>query len=114
MAEYHLPGMALGVVEDGKVIYTRTAGELVTGGGQPIDADTLFKIASNTKAMTTGLLARLVDAGKLAVGRPGRQTSAAVPDERAVDHARDARARSADPQQRAARRRRRSHAVAGA
>ena len=65
MAEYHLPGMALGVVEDGKVTYTRTAGELVAGGGQPIDADTLFKIASNTKAMTTGVLARLVDAGKL-------------------------------------------------
>ncbi len=65
MAEYHLPGMALGVVEDGKVTYTRTAGELVSGGGQAIDADTLFKIASNTKAMTTGLLARLVDAGKL-------------------------------------------------
>ena len=65
MAEYHLPGMALGVVEDGKVTYTRTAGELVAGGGQAIDADTLFKIASNTKAMTTGLLARLVDAGKL-------------------------------------------------
>ena len=65
MAEYHLPGMALGVIEDGKVTYTRTAGELVTGGGRAIDADTLFKIASNTKAMTTGLLARLVDAGKL-------------------------------------------------
>jgi CubicO group peptidase (beta-lactamase class C family)/microsomal dipeptidase-like Zn-dependent dipeptidase len=65
MTEYHLPGMALGVVEDGRVIYTRTAGELVSGGGQPIDADTLFKIASNTKAMTTGVLARLVDQGKL-------------------------------------------------
>ena len=65
VAEYHLPGLALGVVEDGKVTYTRTTGELVSGGGQQIDADTLFKIASNTKAMTTGLLARLVDAGKL-------------------------------------------------
>jgi CubicO group peptidase (beta-lactamase class C family)/microsomal dipeptidase-like Zn-dependent dipeptidase len=65
MNEYHLPGMALGVVEDGKVVYTRTAGELVAGGGREIDADSLFKIASNTKAMTTGLLARLVDAGKL-------------------------------------------------
>ena len=65
MAEYHLPGMALGVVEDGKITYTRAAGEVVSGGGQTIDADTLFKIASNTKAMTTGLLARLVDAGKL-------------------------------------------------
>ena len=70
MAEYHLPGMALGVVEDGKVTYTRTAGELVSGGGQAIDADTLFKIASNTKAMTTALLARLVDAGKLAWDDP--------------------------------------------
>ncbi len=65
VAEYHLPGMALGVIEDGQVTYLRTAGERVAGGGQQIDADTLFKVASNTKAMTTGLLARLVDAGKL-------------------------------------------------
>ena len=62
---YHLPGLAVGVVVDGKVVYSRTAGELEAGGGEKIDADTLFKIASNTKAMTTGLLARLVDAGKL-------------------------------------------------
>jgi CubicO group peptidase (beta-lactamase class C family)/microsomal dipeptidase-like Zn-dependent dipeptidase len=70
MTEYHLPGMALGVIEDGQVTYTRTAGELVTGGGKQIDEDTLFKIASNTKAMTTALLARLVDAGKLAWDDP--------------------------------------------
>ena len=54
VARYRLPGLALGVVRDGKVIYTRTAGE-----------KTVFKIASNSKAMTTGVLARLVDAGKL-------------------------------------------------
>jgi CubicO group peptidase (beta-lactamase class C family) len=65
MARYHLPGLALGVVRDGEVIYTRTAGELIAGSGERIDADTLFKIASNSKAMTTGVLARLVDAGKL-------------------------------------------------
>lgn len=62
---YHLPGLALGVIEDGKVVYTRTVGEVVAGSGEKIDADTLFKIASNSKAMTTGVLARLVDAGKL-------------------------------------------------
>ena len=65
MARYSLPGLALGVVRDGEVIYARTAGELVTGSGNPVTADTLFKIASNTKAMTTGVLARLVDAGQL-------------------------------------------------
>ena len=54
VTRYRLPGLALGVVRDGKVIYTRTAG-----------SQTLFKIASNSKAMTTGVLARLVDAGKL-------------------------------------------------
>src|SRR3546814_7552133 len=65
VARYHLPGRAVGIVEDGEVVYTRTAGELAAGSGEKIDANTLFKIASNSKAMTTGLLARLVDAGKL-------------------------------------------------
>ena len=62
---YRLPGLALGVVRDGAVIYTRTAGETMAGSGQRIDSRTLFKIASNSKAMTTGVLARLVDASKL-------------------------------------------------
>lgn len=65
MARYQLPGLAVAVVEDGRVVYLRTAGETRAGSGQRIDADTLFKIASNTKAMTTGVLARLVDQGKL-------------------------------------------------
>lgn len=65
MARYHLPGLAVGVIDHGKVVYTRTAGELAVGSGRKIDADTLFKIASNSKAMTAALLARLVDQGKL-------------------------------------------------
>jgi CubicO group peptidase (beta-lactamase class C family) len=65
IVRYHLPGIAIGVIRDGKVIYTRTAGELVAGSGQKVDARTLFKIASNSKAMTTALLGRLVDQGKL-------------------------------------------------
>ena len=65
IARYHLPGIAVGVISDGEIIYTRTSGELIAGSGQRVNADTLFKIASNSKAMTTGMLARLVDAGKL-------------------------------------------------
>lgn len=65
IARYQLPGLALGVIEDGKIAYMRTAGELEAGSGKPVTPDTLFKIASNSKAMTTALLARLVAAGKL-------------------------------------------------
>lgn len=65
IARYHLPGIAVGVIENGQVVYVRTAGETVAGSGQKITPQTLFKIASNSKAMTTALLGRLVDQGKL-------------------------------------------------
>lgn len=65
MARYRLPGLAVGIVRDGRIVYQRTAGEVIEGSGRRIDADTLFKIASNSKAMTTAVLARLVDQGKL-------------------------------------------------
>lgn len=65
MERWDLPGMAVGVIEDGEVTYMRTGGELRAGEGNPVTPDSLFKIASNGKAMTTALLARLVDQGKL-------------------------------------------------
>ena len=65
VARYRLPGIAVGVIEEGKVIYMGTRGETISGSGQPITSNTLFKIASNSKAMTASVLARLVDAGKL-------------------------------------------------
>lgn len=65
IARYHLPGIAVGVIEDGKVVYTRTAGELEVGSGRPVTSRSLFKIASNSKAMTASVLARMVQAGRL-------------------------------------------------
>ena len=65
VARYQLPGIAVGIIENGEVVYTRTVGERVAGSGLPVTEDTVFKIASNSKAMTASLLARLVDAGKL-------------------------------------------------
>lgn len=65
MTRYHLPGLAVGVIEDGRVVYTRTEGELVARSGHMIDRQTLFKIASNSKAMTASVLARMVDSGML-------------------------------------------------
>jgi len=65
VARYDLPGIAVGVVVDGEVVLRQTRGELRAGQGAPVDADTLFKIASNSKAMTAAVLARQVDAGLL-------------------------------------------------
>lgn len=64
MTHYDLPGLALGVIENGEVTYLRTSGELVAGSGRQVTADTLFKIASNSKAMTAAVLARQVDRGR--------------------------------------------------
>jgi CubicO group peptidase (beta-lactamase class C family) len=63
VAHYHLPGIAVGVIEHGKVVYKRVEGKLPSG--QPMDADTLFEIGSTTKAMTVTVLARLAQQGKL-------------------------------------------------
>jgi CubicO group peptidase (beta-lactamase class C family) len=62
---YDLPGVAVGIVVAGDVQQVELRGETVVRSGNPITRDTLFKVASNTKAMTAALLARQVDAGLL-------------------------------------------------
>ena len=59
----HLPGLAMAVVDHGQVVYQHADG--MRGDGGHIDQDTLFKIASNSKAMTAALLARLVQQEQL-------------------------------------------------
>ena len=56
-----IPGVGLGVVQDGKVVFADGFGVKELGDAAKPDGDTLFMIASNTKAMTTLLLAKLVD-----------------------------------------------------
>ena len=62
---YEVPGVAIGIVQDGQVVMARGFGVRELGKPAPVDGDTRFMIASNTKALTTLMLARLVDAGKL-------------------------------------------------
>jgi CubicO group peptidase (beta-lactamase class C family) len=68
-----IPGVAISLVQDGKVVFEGGFGVRELGKPQKVDADTLFIIASNTKAMTTLLLAKLVDAGKLTWDTPVAQ-----------------------------------------
>jgi CubicO group peptidase (beta-lactamase class C family) len=63
--EYNVPGVAIGIVQDGKVVMDQGFGARELGKPEKVDGDTRFMIASNTKALTTLMLAKLVDAGKL-------------------------------------------------
>ena len=59
------PGMAIAIVENGKVVLARGYGVRALNAPDRVDADTLFTIGSTAKAMTATALATLVDAGKL-------------------------------------------------
>ncbi len=59
------PGMAIAVVKDDKVVSAKGYGVLKLGESAKVDADTVFAIASNSKAFTTASLAILVDEKKL-------------------------------------------------
>ncbi len=52
MKEFGVPGMAVAVVKDGQVVLAKGYGVRRSGEPEPVDADTLFGIASNTKAFT--------------------------------------------------------------
>ena len=62
---FEVPGLAVCVIKDGKVIHSRGYGVRSLRTGQPVDENTLFGIASNSKAFTTAALGMLVDEGKL-------------------------------------------------
>jgi CubicO group peptidase (beta-lactamase class C family) len=65
-----VPGASLALIDNGKVVYEGGFGVRELGKPTPVDANTLFMAASNTKGMTTLLLAQLVDAQKLKWNEP--------------------------------------------
>lgn len=71
---FDVPGIAVAIVKDGKVVLAKGYGTRDIAGGQPVGADTLFAIASNTKAFTAASLEMLADDGKLKM------------DDRVIDH----------------------------
>ena len=70
LKEFNVPGLALAVVKDGRVIVAKGYGVREAGKPERVDEQTLFGIASNTKAFTTAALAMLVDEGKLSWDDP--------------------------------------------
>ena len=65
MKAFDVPGIAIAVVKDGKIVAARGFGVRKLGEPAKVDGQTLFEIASNSKAFTAAALAMLVDEGKL-------------------------------------------------
>ncbi len=65
MTTFQVPGVAVAIVKDNKVVMSEGFGVIEQGKSDKVTPNTLFGIASNTKAMTAALLAGLVDEGKL-------------------------------------------------
>lgn len=61
METFDVPGMAVAVLKDGKVYHKNTYGIRTIKTKAPVNENTLFGVASNTKAFTTAALAQLVD-----------------------------------------------------
>lgn len=65
LKEWHVPGVAVAIVQDDKIVYLEGHGVREIGKPEPITPDTLFAIASVTKSFTAAAVATMVDDGKM-------------------------------------------------
>ncbi|MBS0578244.1 MAG: beta-lactamase family protein [Proteobacteria bacterium] len=63
VADKHIPGLVYGIVADGHLVHVGTYGVQNLESKRPVTADTLFRIASMTKAFTALTLLKLRDEG---------------------------------------------------
>src|SRR6187431_608566 len=66
----HIPGMVWGIVRDGRLVHVKGAGVQDTEAKRPVTPETLFRIASMTKAFTAVSILKLRDDGKLSLDAP--------------------------------------------
>ena len=66
----HVPGLVFGIVADGSLVHLRTFGVQDTESERPVTADTLFRVASMTKAFTALTILKLRDDGSVRLDSP--------------------------------------------
>jgi CubicO group peptidase (beta-lactamase class C family) len=65
LKDWGVPGMSIAIVKDGKVVFSKGYGLKELGKKDAPDENTLYAIASNSKAFTSAIIAQLVQEGKL-------------------------------------------------
>jgi CubicO group peptidase (beta-lactamase class C family) len=73
VTEAHVPGAAWGIVIDGELAHSGAAGYRDVAAKAPVDADTVFRIASMTKSFTALSILKLRDEGKLSLDDPAER-----------------------------------------
>lgn len=65
VSDWGIPGLSVAIVKDGEIVFSKGYGEMEVGKNNPPDGNTLYAIASNTKAFTSFMMAQLVEEGKI-------------------------------------------------
>src|SRR3954468_10432476 len=69
----HVPGAAWGVIAGGRLAHVTARGLRDVEAKAPVDADTVFRIASMTKSFTVLAILKLRDEGKLSLDDPAEK-----------------------------------------
>jgi CubicO group peptidase (beta-lactamase class C family) len=72
-ARQRVPGIAWGVIVDGRLLHVRAHGLREVPGNAPLDTSSVFRIASMTKSFTALAILQLRDAGRLALDDPAER-----------------------------------------
>ncbi len=70
MEQNHVPGLTYGIVRDGRLVHVGAIGVQEQEARRPVNADTLFRIASMSKAFTALAILKLRDEGRLTLDAP--------------------------------------------
>lgn len=70
LAEHHVPGLAIALIRDGRLAWSKGYGLRAAGSGEAVGPDTVFEAASMSKPILALLAMQLVDGHRLDLDRP--------------------------------------------
>lgn len=70
VSEPAMVGLAVGIVENGRITFLKGYGETEAGSGEPVTPATVFRWASVSKGVAATMVAKLAEEGKVDLGAP--------------------------------------------
>jgi len=75
MQRPNMVGLAVGIVENGRITFLKGYGETLAGSGEPVTPETVFRWASVSKGAAATMVAKLAEQGKVDLSAPVAQYS---------------------------------------